>query len=129
VNAEATQPAKLRLRTQRDFRSVYGRGKRASGDWITVVVWQRRKGEILAPRIGVSVSKDHGGAVRRNKLKRILRESFRLERRNLPPDVDVILIPKKRSEHLPLSDLREELPRLVKKALHAPKRRPRKRRS
>ena len=50
----ATQPASHRLRTQRDFRSVYGRGRRASGEWLTVVVWPRRAGEVLAARVGVS---------------------------------------------------------------------------
>lgn len=121
----ATQPASLRLITQRDFRAVYGRGRRASGDWVTVVVWPRRKGEIPDARIGVSVSKEHGGAVRRNKIKRLLREAFRLERVQLPDNVDVVLIPKKREERLPLAELRSELPQLVQKALRAPKRRPR----
>ena len=115
----ATQPASHRLRTQRDFRSVYGRGRRASGEWLTVVVWPRRAGEVLAARVGVSVSKDHGGAVRRNKLKRLLREAFRLERQRMPQDLDVVLIPKRRDDNVPLAALRAELVRLVEKARHA----------
>lgn len=125
--AAQTQPATLRLRTQRDFRSVYGRGRRASGDWLTVVVWLRRPGEIPAPRVGLSVSKEHGGAVRRNKLKRVLREAFRMERAGMPPNVDVILIPKKRDDNMPLAGVRAELPKLIEKALRAPKRPPRRR--
>jgi len=122
VSVAYTQPAAFRLRTQRDFRSVYGRGRRASGDWLTVVVWLRRKDEIPAPRIGLSVSKDHGGAVRRNKLKRVLREAFRLERHIMPDNVDVVLIPKKRDDNMPLAAIRSELPVLIEKALRAPKR-------
>lgn len=120
MNSATTLPGTLRLKTQRDFRSVYGRGKRASGDWVTVVVWPRRAGEVNAPRLGVSVSKDHGGAVRRNKLKRVLREAFRLERDRMPQSCDVVLIPKRRDDNLPLSALREELPRLIEKAFHKP---------
>ena len=116
----ATLPAHLRLKTQRDFRAVYGRGRRASGDWVTVVVWPRREGEVEAPRLGVSVSKDHGGAVRRNKLKRVLREAFRLERERMPQSCDVVLIPKRRDDDLPLHELRPELARLVEKAFHKP---------
>lgn len=112
----ATQSASYRLRTQRDFRSVYGRGRRASGEWLTVVVWPRRAGEVPGPRIGVSVSKDHGGAVRRNKLKRLLREAFRLERHRMPSDIDVVLIPKKRDDNVPLQGLRDELLHLIEKA-------------
>lgn len=126
MNPPATQPASLRLRTQRDFRSVYGRGRRASGDWLTVVVWPRRAGEVPAARIGVSVSKEHGGAVRRNKLKRLLREAFRLERHRMPADLDVVLIPKRRDDNVPLQPLREELVRLIERARRA-KPRPRRR--
>ena len=80
-----------------------------------------------APRIGLSVIKDHGGAVRRNKLKRVLREAFRMERAGMPPNVDVVLIPKKRDDNLPLHEVRIELPKLIEKALRAPKRPPRRR--
>lgn len=125
-----TLPGDLRLKTQRDFRGVYGRGRRASGDWVTVVVWPRRDGEVPATRLGLSVSKDHGGAVRRNKLKRVLREAFRLERDRMPPRCDVVLIPRRREDNFPLAALRAELPRLVEKAFHkpAPRRRGRSRR-
>lgn len=64
-------------------------------------------------RLGVSVSKEHGAAVRRNKLKRILREAFRLERAALPEAFDVVLIPKTPGARLVLADLRSELRALV----------------
>ena len=120
MNHDVRLPERLRLKTQRDFRAVYGRGRRAAGDWVTVVVWPRREGEVDAPRLGVSVSKDHGGAVRRNKLKRVLREAFRLERARMPQSCDVVLIPKRRPDDLPLAELRGELPKLVEKAFHNP---------
>jgi len=122
---DAGLPARARLKTQRDFRAVYRRGRRATGDWLTVVVLPRR-GD-APPRVGVSVSKDHGGAVRRNKLKRLLREAFRLERHRLPAPVDVVLIPRPRPDKLPLVELRAELVRLLVKALRATER-PRRRR-
>ena len=139
----ATLPASRRLRTQHHFRAVYQRGRRAAGAWLTVVVLGPRSSQAptndrgdrtdrggtahRAPversnvRLGVSVSKDHGGAVRRNKLKRLLREAFRLERHGLPPGVDLVLIPRQRPDDFPLAALREELPRLVHKALQQPR--------
>lgn len=115
--ADARLPRERRLRTQRHFRSVYQRGRRAAGQWLTVVALPGRAGADASPRLGVSVSKDHGGAVRRNKLKRLLREAFRLERHRLPAGVDVVLIPRQRPDDFPLAALRTELVHLAHKAL------------
>lgn len=45
-------------------------------------------------RFGLSVSRKNGGAVVRNRLKRLLREAFRLEQHALPAGLDLILIPQ-----------------------------------
>ena len=118
--ARATLQARQRLRTQRHFRRVYQRGQRASGQWLTVVVLPvPDAGGPAASRLGVSVSKDHGGAVRRNKLKRLLREAFRLERHRLPAGLDLVLIPRQRDDDFPLAQLRAELVQLVERALQS----------
>lgn len=107
-------PRAARLLSQRDFRRVYGRGRRASGRLMTVVVLAVR--DARGARLGLSVSKDHGSAVVRNKIKRLLREAFRLERPELPPAVEVVIVPKVREEKLVLDELRTELRELVHKA-------------
>lgn len=115
--ARRTPASRQRLRTQRHFRRVYQHGRRASGQWITAVAcFGARQGPATGPRLGVSVSKDHGGAVRRNKLKRLLREAFRLERQRLPDDLDLVLIPRQRTDDFPLAELRSELVALVARA-------------
>jgi ribonuclease P protein component len=103
-------PASARLRTQREFRRVYGRGRRARGQWLVVVAFQRRS---PGHRLGLSVSKEHGPAVRRNKIKRLCREAFRLERPTLPGQFDLVLIPQPLSGKYALADLRVELRRLL----------------
>ena len=115
--ARRTAASRQRLRTQRHFKRVYQQGRRASGQWLTAVAcFGTRTGPgHHGPRLGVSVSKDHGGAVRRNKLKRLLREAFRLERQRLPVELDLVLIPRQRAEDFPLAELRAELVILVER--------------
>lgn len=98
-------PRTARLRTARDFRQVYRHGRRTRGDHFTVVGLPTEDGVF---RLGLSVSKANGRAVRRNKIKRVFREAFRLERPTLPGGFDLILIPQPR-ERYELDDVRAEL--------------------
>ena len=104
-------PRAGRVLTRRDFRRIYTQGTRARGALLTAV-GRRRKDELL--RLGLSVSTEHGAAVRRNKIKRILREAFRLERPTLPPGFDVVLIPTPSKRKLRLVEVRAELKRLLR---------------
>jgi ribonuclease P protein component len=104
-------PRHCRLLRALEFQRVYARGERAHGQALVVVALRR-----TAPgfRLGVSVSKEHGAAVRRNKIKRLLREAFRLERERLPGAYDLVLIPRKRTGKYALAELRGELSALLR---------------
>jgi ribonuclease P protein component len=104
-------PRSARLLSAREFRRVYQRGRRAAGRLMTLVALFQRHGRGL--RLGLSVSKDHGAAVRRNKIKRLLREAFRLERPTLRCEGDVVVIPRVLPGKLALADLRRELVQLL----------------
>lgn len=98
-------PRSARLIRAYEFKRVYGRGRRIRGRAMTLVAYKRRSPGL---RLGLSVSKDHGCAVRRNKIKRLLREAFRLERPALPGRYDLITIPTKREGKYQLDELRRE---------------------
>ena len=81
-----------RLREPKDFERVYA--ARQAVHTGSLVVFACPNGLSFA-RLGVSVGKKHGGAVRRNRIKRVLRAAFRLSRHLLPPGNDYVLVPRR----------------------------------
>jgi ribonuclease P protein component len=97
------------LRRPGDFRRVYERRRSASDAWLIVYACENR---LPYTRLGLSVSRKVGPAVRRNRLRRLYREAFRLSRAVLPTGLDLVLIPRSPAEP-PLAELMQSLPRLA----------------
>jgi len=103
-----------RLRRRADFQRAYRTGKRARGRILQVVLCPNG---LEDTRLGLSVGRAiWRSAVRRNRVRRIFREAFRLEYPELPRGLDLVLIPAAKGLDPELEATRAELRRLVRKA-------------
>ena len=105
----AFRPAE-HLRRPADFQRVYQRRRSVSD--ARLIVYACANG-LPHLRLGLSVSRKLGGAVKRNRLRRLYREAFRLTRHEMPVGLDLVLIPR-RGEEPDLATLMNCLPKLVR---------------
>lgn len=75
------------LRKGWEFERVYSKGSRLHGDGFTLICCQNSTDY---GRLGISVHRKIRGAVKRNRIKRIIRESFRLHREQYPHAMDIV---------------------------------------
>ena len=89
-----------RIRRRVDFQEVYSRGMRLQGRYMTLFILPNRLG---VSRLGVAATRKLGGAVQRNRAKRLVREIFR---RNKPGSgLDVVVAPRRELLDAPLTSL------------------------
>jgi ribonuclease P protein component len=79
-----------RLSRSRDFDAVYRHGRSVSSRFL-VLYWFPQE-EPAEPRFGFSVPKSVGGAVERNRIKRLLRDAWRERLERVPEGHDYVLI-------------------------------------
>ncbi len=103
-----------RIKSGAHFSRAYRRGSRAKGSIMQVVAFEHGEAHT---RLGLSVGKRiWRSAVKRNRVRRIFREAFRLEYDALPKGCDLVMIPSVPALNPDLAETRAELVRLAKKA-------------
>jgi len=99
----------LRLKREKDFSKVFNKGKRLYSKKLTLVYIEEK-----SLKVGYAVSKKHGGAVVRNKIKRILRESFRSFIPSMVQNFFFVFIPKVEEEYN-FHEIKKDMEYLLKK--------------
>jgi ribonuclease P protein component len=108
--------ADLRLRSKLQFDAVYAGGRRLDDQYFGLRI---KPNGLDHPRVGLAVAiKTMGNAVTRNRLRRLIRESFRLSQHELPA-VDIVVAAKIPAREAPATSLRASLATLWKRVAGA----------
>lgn len=79
-----------RIRRHADFQEIYKTGARVHSRYCTLFI---RRNQSTVGRLGIAATKKLGGAVQRNRAKRLIREIFR--HNDIAPGYDVVVVPKR----------------------------------
>jgi ribonuclease P protein component len=113
------QSRRARLSRSADFDRVFRQGRAHASREFVLHVFARREGADV-PRLGLSVSRKVGGAVERNRVKRLLREAFAAESSRLPRGTDAVIVARQDAwplaEREGLAGVRERIADLIDKA-------------
>ena len=107
---QAFRPAE-HIRRRKDFTEAYDTGARVSGRFMTVFFRSTESGRV---RLGIAATKKIGGAVVRNRAKRLVRELFR---RGAKPagGFDIVVIPRRELLDASYSSLETEFSALIER--------------
>ena len=101
-----------RIRRRADFQQVYERGSRVHSRYCTLFILANT---CTVGRLGIAATRKLGGAVKRNRAKRLIREVFR--RNKLADGFDVVVVPKRDLLDASLTVLETDYRSILERAL------------
>ncbi len=96
------------------FNRAYRKGRCFSGKYVAIYVLRSRDG--VGNKIGITVSKNRGNAVKRNRCKRIIRESYRVFHPFLKEGNIIVIVARQPCVDAHVSVVTSELEALLEKA-------------
>lgn len=106
-----------RLRKNVEFRVVYKRGRSFSTDLLVLYVFKNNKRSVEnINRVGIVVSKKVGKSTVRNRVKRLIRESYRLNSSQFKGIYDFVIVARGKAKDKPYKEIEKSLMKLFKKA-------------
>lgn len=102
----------ISLKRNNDFRRLYARGKSYAGGYIVVY---SAKNRLEVNRTGLTVSKSLGKAVVRNRMKRLMRESYRRLDEKLVQGYDLVIVARNRAVGKSQEQIMKDMEYVMKK--------------
>lgn len=88
-------PKSARITKKMDFNRVFENGKIFRNNYATAYILCN---DIGISRLGIIANKKLGNAVKRNRVKRLFREAFRINKDMLTCCVDIVILPQPNSK-------------------------------
>jgi len=101
-------PRTRRVRDRREFQRIQGRGLRLATPHFLVMAL-KQQGPRLPARLGITASKKSGESVQRSRIKRVVREAFRLHQSEFPDGWDFVVIAREGGDKVSLKDVMTSL--------------------
>lgn len=101
-----------RLTDKRDFQKVFHHGNSFANRYLVLYYLKNRNSDVF--RVGFSVSKKVGKAVVRNRVKRLLREAFRLDKERINEPYDFVVIARPSAAELTFEQIRQNVQHLLR---------------
>jgi ribonuclease P protein component len=95
---EPRSPSRGRLSRSAEFERVYRQGRATANRHLVLYTFPNSQAQ--RPRLGLSVSRKVGGAVERNRVKRLLREAFASAEPELSQGQDIVLVARPQAREL-----------------------------
>ena len=94
------------------FRRLYAKGKNAAAPTLAVYV---RPNHHRKSRLGITVGTKVGKAVRRNRVRRRIREAYRIHEDRMLPGYDSVVVARVRAAYASYAEIERDLLRLLDK--------------
>jgi ribonuclease P protein component len=103
----------IKIKTNRDFQRIYRKGRYAASRGLVIYV---QPNPLQINRIGITASKKYGKSVQRNRIRRLIRESYHALQEKIKPGHDFIVVARKADETDPgYQQILKEMRYLLKK--------------
>jgi ribonuclease P protein component len=99
------------IKKNEDFKTIYKRGRSYVGAYLVLYSY---KSDDSTKQFGITVSKKVGNAVKRNRIRRLLKEAIRLNDVKIPAGYTYVIVSRVRASNATYQDIEKNLLYLVR---------------
>ncbi|HHV98728.1 MAG TPA: ribonuclease P protein component [Clostridiaceae bacterium] len=100
------------LKKNYEFQRIFKKGRFHAGRFMTLYALENRSG---TNRLGITASRKVGKSVKRNRIKRLIRENYRLIEDKIESGYDIVFVARESSIMPEFDDIRKEMKYLLKR--------------